>query len=253
MYEDTCYKEPFLKEVFLRLDFGTRVEAFVRALPQKVATAALQRFPLFEPQKGQVQEILFSGTSLQTKTEDAMQWVYHGRNREKTLTITPETFLITNRKYESFESFHEDFDHVLKALFEAHKDLSIGRVGLRFINVIDVPGDDPLAWADYVNEDMLGIIDMHKDVNALTRAFHIVEFNFEGQRVKFQFGIANPDYPAPIKRKQFVLDIDSFFSGALTQDEVAHCVEAAHEKIQALFEESITERTRALMVPVAAK
>lgn len=253
MHENVCYKKPFIKDVILRLDFGSRVEAFIRALPQKVATAALQRFPLSEPQKAQMQEITFSATALQTKTEDLMQWVYHGRNREKTLTITPETFLITNRGYESFETFHQDFDHVLKAIFESQKDLSVGRVGLRYINVLDTPDDDPLVWADYVNEDMLGIIDMHKEVKALTRVFHIVEFNYDGQQVKFQFGIANPDYPAPIKRRQFVLDIDSYFTGALTQEDVARCVDAAHDKIQALFEESITEKTRAIMEPAAAQ
>lgn len=253
MHETVCYKKPYLKDVILRLDFGSKVEAFMKALPQKIATAALQRFPLSEPQKAQMQEITFSATALQTKTEDSMQWVYHGRNREKTLTITPETLLITNKKYESFEVFHEDFDHVLKALFEAQKDLSVSRVGLRYVNVLETPGDDPLSWSEYVHEDMLGIIDMHKDVKALTRAFHIVEFNYDGQHVKFQFGIANPDYPAPIKRRHFVIDIDSYFIGALTQEDVARCVDAAHEKIQVLFEESITDKTRALMEPSGAQ
>lgn len=56
MHEKICYKKPFLKEVILRLDFGSRVEAFIRALPQKVATAALQRFPMSEPQKTQLKE-----------------------------------------------------------------------------------------------------------------------------------------------------------------------------------------------------
>ena len=249
MHETVCYTKPFLKEVILRLDFGTRVEAFIRALPQKVATAALQRFPLSEPQKAQMQEITFSPTTVQTKTEDSMQWAYHGRNREKTLTITPEMLLITNRKYTSFEEFNGDFVHVLSSLFEAQEDLSVARIGLRYVNILDIPEGDPLAWSEYINENMLGIIDMHKDAQSLSRAFHIVEFNYDGQQVKFQFGIANPDHPAPIKRKQFVLDIDSFFIGALTKEEVTRCVNTAHDKIQALFEESISGKTRSLMGP----
>lgn len=251
MYDDVCYKKPFLKDVILRIDFGARVEALTRALPHKIATAALQRFPLAEPQKAQMQQVTLSATTVQTKTEQSMQWVYHGKNREKSLTIMPEAFVVTNHAYESFEAFHADIDHVLKALFEAEKDLSVSRVGLRYVNVLDMAADDPLSWSEYVNEDMLGIIDMHKDTAALARVFHIVEFNYDGQRVRFQFGIANPDYPAPIKRKQFVLDIDSFFSGALTQADVTHCIEDAHEKIQVLFEESITDKTRALMGPTA--
>lgn len=250
MHENVCYRKSFLKEVILRLDFGSKVEAFLRALPQKVATAALKRFPLSEPQKAQFQEVTFSGSTVQTRTEDSMQWVYHGKNREKTLTITPDTFLITNRAYVSYESFLDDFNTVLKAVFEANKDLSVARVGLRYINVLDIQETDPLAWASYLNEEMLGIIDMHKDANALTRVFHIVEFNYDGQHVKFQFGIANPDYPALIKRKQFVLDIDSYFTGALSEEDIHGCVDKAHDRIQQLFEESITDKTRALMEPV---
>ncbi|KPK51728.1 MAG: hypothetical protein AMS22_10420 [Thiotrichales bacterium SG8_50] len=251
MYDSVCYKRSFLKEVILRVDFGSRVETFMRALPQKIATAALQRFPLAEPKKAQTREVTFSGTAVQAKTEESMEWVYHGKNREKSLTITPEALLVTNRRYESFEALREDTDHVLRTLFEAQKDLSVARVGLRYINILDVAGDAPLLWTDYVNEEMLGIIDMHKDAAALTRVFHIVEFNYDGQQVKFQFGIANPDYPAPIKRKQFVLDLDSFFVGALSQEDVSRYIEAAHERIQALFEESITDKTRALMDPAA--
>lgn len=251
MHEKVCYKKPYLKEVIFRLDFGSRIEAFIRALPPKIAKAALQVFPLFEPQKEKRQEIKVSPNTFQTKTEDSMKWIYHGRNREKTLAITAESFIITNRKYQSFEAFRADFHHVLNALFEECKDLSVARVGLRYVNILDIPGDDPLAWSDYVNEEMLGIIDMHKDAQALIRVFHIVEFNYDGQHVKFQFGIANPDYPASIKRKQFVLDIDSSFTGALAQDDISRCVDSAHEKIQELFEESVTSRTRTLMEPSA--
>lgn len=252
MYENVCYKKPFLKDVILRLDFASRVEGFAKALPQRLATAALQRFPIAEPKKAQTREVTFSATALETKTEDSMQWVYHGRNREKTITITPEALIIQSKRYETYEGFYGDFEHVHKSLIQACDDLSTSRIGLRFINVIKLPDGDPLAWKDYINEDMLGIIDLHKDAGVLSRVFHVVGFNYDGQQVKFQFGIANPDYPAPIKRREFVLDIDSFFTGALTNEEIPNCIRLAHEKIQTLFEDSITAKTRQLMEPAEA-
>lgn len=255
MYEAVWYKKPFLKDVIFRIDFGSRIDAFTRNLPPKLATAALKRFPLPEPQKAQSKSVTFLPNSVQTETAETMEWVYHGRNREKTLTITAQSLFVSHRKYESFEKLHEDLDHTLSALYETQQDLSIARVGLRYVNILDIPtekeGENPLAWSEYVNEQMLGIIDMHKDADALSRVFHIVEFNYDGQLVKFQFGIANPDYPAPIKRKQFILDIDSFFVGALTQDDIPACINSAHDKIQALFEESITDKTRQIMQPAS--
>jgi len=251
MYEDICYKRPYLKEVICRLDFGTKVERFMKALPPKVAKAALVRFPIFEPQKGQTQEFLLSSTGFQTRTEETVQWTYHGKNREKTLVIAPQAMIFTNRRYQSYEEFLSDIDGVVDSVFEDEKDLTVARLGVTDINVIELEEGDPLAWGKYVNEQMLGIIDTHKDQGALSRVFHIVEFNYDYVHVKFQFGVPNPDYPALIKRKQFVLDIDAYVQGALTRQDVTGSIELAHQKIQDLFEASITETTRQLMQPAA--
>ena len=94
---------------------------------------------------------------------------------------------------------------------------------------------------------MLGIIDLHGDKEFVTRAFHILEYNFDGQAVKFQFGIANPDYPAVVHRKQFVLDLDAYCHGSLQEHEVQDALRSSHEKLQKIFEESITAKARELM------
>lgn len=249
MYEDACYKKTFLKDVIFRLDFGSSVEAFQRALPQKLATAALQQFPISEPQKGRAQKFVVSDTDVQTETKETVQWAYHGRNREKTLIISSDEIIVSNRKYESFESFRKDIDEILRLLFATQKDLSVGRFGLRYINVLEIPDGNPLSWSEYVNGETLGIIDLNKDTEAISRAFHVIEFNYDGQQVKVQFGIQNPDYPAPVKRRQFVLDIDVFVHGALSYEDVCKHIDAAHERIQDFFENSITDKTRTLMEP----
>ena len=81
----------------------------------------------------------------------------------------------------------------------------------------------------------------------MTRAFHILEFNFSGRHVKYQFGIANPDYPAIVKKKEFVLDLDSYIFGLHGFNDAIECVNNCHSKIQELFEDSITDATRSLM------
>lgn len=193
-----------------------------------------------------------SPTGVQTSSKETVQWVYHGRNREKTLIIEPGAITVTGRKYISYENFQSNLNEILNSAFEEEKDLSAARFGLRYVNLIDLGGNDPLSWREYIREEMLGIIDTHKDQGALSRVFHIVEFNYDSILVKFQFGIPNPDYPALIKRKQFVLDIDAYVHGALTKDDIVNSLETAHEKIQELFESSITDATRKLMKPVTS-
>ena len=53
----------------------------------------------------------------------------------------------------------------------------------------------------------------------------------------------NPDFPAPIKKKIFILDYDAYCSGILTKDEIFKNLPIFHAEIQRLFESSITDDT----------
>lgn len=248
MYEHVCYKNPFLKEVIFKADFPTLLQSVEKGLSAKVSNYILKNFPLSEPQKAHAQEFQFSGGSnFQAKSQEIMQWIFHSEKRDKSLAITPNAFSYTNRSYKTYEYLLEDVNRPLEAFFNDHKDLAASRLGLRYVNVIDIKDENPLEWKSYLNEDMLGIIDFNQDKDHLTRMFHILEYNFDGLLVKFQFGIANPDYPAPVRKKEFVLDIDAYSHGAFEYKDIADFMEQAHKKIQSIFETSITDNTRKLM------
>lgn len=249
MYEETCYKKPFLKEVILRIDFPSPLPGLEKTVPTNISNKVLKSFPIAEPQKAHAQEFQFSGADFQAKSSEIMRWIFHGKEREKTVIIEPNALIFTIRKYKTYEYFIEEINGIVAEFYQTYKELNASRVGLRYTNIVEPTDDDPLAWSEYINEGMLGIIDFHEEKNCITRAFHILEYNFDDQAIKYQFGIANPDFPAVVKRKQFVLDIDSYFNGAFEYHEVHECIEKSHEKIQEIFERSITEKTRALMKP----
>jgi|SaaInlStandDraft_3_1057020.scaffolds.fasta_scaffold96385_1 uncharacterized protein (TIGR04255 family) len=146
MYEEICYEAPFLKEVILRVDFPSPLDGVERSLSKKVMNAALSSFPISEPQKSQTQELQFSGEDVQSKTSEAMQWVFFGEEREKTLIIEPSSVVQTSRRYTSHEDFIESFDKVISAIFEDYKEATASRVGLRYINLLDIKEQDALSW-----------------------------------------------------------------------------------------------------------
>lgn len=250
MYENICYKKPFLTEVVLRIDFPSPIEGIGNNLPQNVSKAALKRFSISEPQKLHSQEFKISGAEqkVQTRRTELTQWVFHGAQREKQLIIAPNSIIFTTKKYVSYESFIDDVRFFLNEFYKTYKGLSASRMGLRYVNNIAIGEEDPLTWPKYINEGMLGNISYQGDHSNIARSFHILEYNYGDQFLKFQFGLANPDFPAVVKRKQFILDLDSYFHGAIEENEVFDCIQKAHEKIQELFESSITEETRKLMV-----
>jgi len=249
MYDNVCYKKPFLKEVIFKIDFPTPVAKVEKGLSPKVTKNILSKFPIFEPQKAHAQEFQFSGKNFQAKSSEIMQWIYHGKSREKSFIVTPDAITYVNRSYITFEALKDDIKSILDSFFADYKEIASSRAGLRYVNILDVKEDDPLAWDKYINKDILGVIDFHEEKQYLTRAFHILEYNFNGLAIKYQFGIANPDFPATIRKKQFVLDIDAYSHGAFELHDIIQFIDDAHAKIQEIFEKSITEQTRELMVP----
>jgi uncharacterized protein (TIGR04255 family) len=253
MHEDVCYEKPFIKEVILRVDLPSPIPDLGKALPQRLVKKIVQRFPIAEPQTVKTREIIIDQLegNLQGNTTESTKWMYHGKDREKTLTITHDLLLWQARNYVSYEDFTEDWQPVLAEFFAHLPDTVASRVGLRYVNIIEGLEDrQTLQWDDLIKEELLGLMRRFRDEANVSRVFQILEFNYEGQILKFQFGVPNPDYPAPIRRKQFVLDLDSYYQGALDHPGILAAIAKGHEKIQERFEASITDGLRTTMKKV---
>jgi uncharacterized protein (TIGR04255 family) len=81
----------------------------------------------------------------------------------------------------------------------------------------------------------------------LTRLIQVAELKYDDLDMRFQFGMPNPDYPAMMKRPQFVLDLDAYVQTAHDLGDSLQYMEQAHGLIQGLFERSITDQLRERM------
>lgn len=246
MYENTCYENPFLKETILRIDFPTNIPEIEKAVPTKVSNAVIKRFPILEPQQVHGHQVEFTPAGTKTKSVESTAWNFFGVERDKNLTISQNSFVLQVRNYKTYEQVIDDISEPLRLLCETFPDLRANRVGLRYVNVLDFGDEAPLDWSKYIDEKLLAFINFHKSVN-LSRAFQILEYNFDGDALKCQLGIANPDYPAKIKRRQFVIDLDGTALGGFDNQEIIVKVNSAHDRVQEFFESCITEETRAKM------
>jgi uncharacterized protein (TIGR04255 family) len=57
----------------------------------------------------------------------------------------------------------------------------------------------------------------------------------------------NPDYPARIRQKVFVLDLDAYTHSLVYITDVGRLLDDFHAAVQRYFEQSITENLRRLM------
>ncbi len=250
MYEDVCYDRPFLKQVIARVDFLAPNEQLRKTLPQKLANEIAKTFPISEPQETVAEELQISKDDLHRKRQEVTQWNFHGKEREKTLTITHEACFVSYSTYTTYEVLKAEFSGALQALWQTFPDTRASRLGLRYINNVELPEKDehPTDWTDSFTEGMLGVLQfLGNPPNNLTRAFHFYEFKYDDIDLRYQFGLPNPDFPAVIKRPFFVLDLDGRVGGPQDIGEISNNIDRIHARIQDLFERSVTDHLRQIM------
>ena len=251
-----CYKRNFLREVVARVDFISPIEELSNHLPPEISKAAKQHFPIAEPIEMVTSEIKVvpSSENVEHKIARFNQWNFHGKNREKTLSIIPSAFFVRYTKFKNFDSLRDEFMSVFEAFYERYKDLQSKRVGLRFIN--DFAGDDftneepnPFNWHQYIKTEMISCLlyPSEEDRDKVSRALQTIEFSFENLSMRIVYGLFNPDYPSPIRKKTYILDLDAYSHVVYEAGDIHRLLDDLHTIIQKYFEHSITPEMRALL------
>ena len=248
MHDEICYEDPFLKDVIARIDFVVPLEGLEKTLPSKLANVISEDFPISEPVDAISQELQISGEGVKHRQSQFKQWNFYGREREKQLSIAAQFIFLTYKKYTAYEDMKRQFEKVIDELNKTFPDTNIKRFGLRYINIIEIQElPTPLSWDNYISPGLLENLKFFIDPNPLIRLIQIAELKYEDLIVRFQFGMPNPDYPAIMKRPQFVLDLDAYVQTAHGLRDSLLYIDQAHERIQVLFERSITDPLRRRM------
>src|SRR6266516_2350963 len=99
-YAGTHYTKPFLKQVIVRVDWAVpSPEVATGPLPAAIRTAVLKNFPIPESRKVKAATVTLTGTGLTSEETESTQWLFHGKEREKTLAVTSEALFITYNRY----------------------------------------------------------------------------------------------------------------------------------------------------------
>ena len=244
------YKKDFLNKVIVRVDFDTPLPIAASGPAKGIYGTVKERFPITEEKKLIGKELLIGPDVTKERSIESKEWHYYGKNREKHLTISPNVMFIEYNKYEYYEMLREDFLSVSDALFNAYPKLQVKRLGLRYIDNIDIAEGNPTEWDKYLKPELNTIFAIAEKKEIISRAFHVLEFNYGEDLLRFQFGMFNPDYPAPIKKKIYTLDHDMYVAILLDKKDIGETLDRFHEKINRSFEEVITNELRKVMEPL---
>lgn len=250
--ESQHYEQNFLKSVIVRADFAAPMIGMTDVWPTAVTKAVLRQFPI-EEEHATVQmstQSLVAGVLSQPELKNETEVHYYSLDRNKHLGLGRGFLFVEISKYEGFSGLTQLFEPVVRELFGATLDLAIKRLGLRYINVVTARGEDPLQWSGFINPRLSSMLGFVKDSNRITRAMGNMEFNFDGIGLRLQYGVFNPDYPAVVKRKEFILDIDASSPGLTSYEQFMEQLVTLHGHVTTVFELAIGERLRkAMMAP----
>jgi uncharacterized protein (TIGR04255 family) len=254
MYEAVCYQKSFLKQVIVRFDFVAPIPGIEKALPQKLGTVFSDHFPILEPRDAITHEVEILAASGEPKHRQKAfkEWVFFGKNREKQLSFSSSYLFVVHTVYSTYEGMKTTVSAVISSLQQTYPDTRISRFGLRYINNIEIDGVAPVTgWGEYIAPNLIATIPFFEPDN-LARLVSISEVRCGELNLRFQFGMPNPDFPSPIKRPSFILDLDAYIQTAHEIPVALQYMENAHGCIQHLFEKSITDNLRGRMGVKAA-
>jgi len=170
--------------------------------------------------------------------------VYSAKDGKSFVQVGPRMVSIHRlRPYESWEGFSKQVAHVYEVLRPIVGATSFERIGLRYLNRLDIPGPQ-IAISDFLKfrpetgsqaaEAMIGV--------QMACTFG-VPGGTEGYRVMLVSLV--PDDPT---HAAFMLDIDYFtvVPGRVQSDTALSWIETAHANVENVFEGCITDKLRGL-------
>jgi uncharacterized protein (TIGR04255 family) len=246
-----CYKRNYITDVIARVDLLNPLTSIDTALPPAWTAVIARYFPIAEPRETFEQKInvdIAADKAETTKTK-FMDWQFHGRERTKTLSISPKAIYINYKSYNSSDEIRREFEEILSAICSTASPVMASRFGLRYINSIAIPLGHPLDWTPFLKGNLISVFDFPptEDRPFLSRVFHSMEIAHDDYNLSFRFGMHNPDYPAPIRQKIFTLDFDAYAASIYELRDIIPLFEKLRIPIQTYFEASITPQLRELM------
>lgn len=149
--------------------------------------------------------------------------------------------------YKGYEAAKDEFLKAVSAFFSFYTNSQISRFGMRYINNINISETNPTDWTNYISGNLLSIFKLKEEGEEIARAFHIFASRKNGFNLTFQYGMHNADYPAAVKKKEFILDYDVYVQGAQGESDIKQNIDTYHDFIVSKFEGSIKDGLRRKM------
>lgn len=181
-----------------------------------------------------------------------MIWEHKPNYDSSKSVFLSNTFLATEygkNEYDHFPAFFEEIEYLFSKFQSIYHLSSINRIGLRYINEVNFEEGNPLDWRRFIAEDKIkGVLSgFNKDSMNLLRSMHMLHLKKENMILSLNYGIFNSEYPNPVARRNFLIDLDGSISNQIPSDQVLESVHQLNALCEEAFEDCIGDGLREKM------
>jgi uncharacterized protein (TIGR04255 family) len=245
------YRRNFLSRVLLRVDHDNLPSAQESAIADRIR----DHFPVVAgiPIGTLTVNVTPTASGIQQNIT-GMQWEHRKvAGGTKILFSTPDHLSLEYGKddFDHFPPFRAEFEAGFNALAQVYPEIHVTRIGLRYVNLIRFDEGNPLDWDGIIKAELVSAVKagMQRDAE-MARSMHQLHTKRSNVSAVLTYGINNPEYPAVVSRRQFVLDIDSHRSELIPHNEVLPTITSLNEMCEATFEQSIDDGLRRILEPI---
>ena len=241
------YKKNFLTKVVFRIDFNQIKLGQLKYFSEKIE----KRFPINEEEKGEEGVIDFDFKTKKVKqiSSPVSTWVFYNKTRIKKIKVHPRFLLLEYNKYKDSTELLKDIKYIENFIHD-FKIKTINKMGLRYVNEIELSGHDFLSWKKYINNKLIGSLSFAtNNKKKLARFMSLIILKEEFGDINFNYGLWNSNYPNEINERKFILDFDGRSRFPLDVDnlKLGDLVKEYNEQIENLFEDVIKEDLRKIL------
>ena len=254
-YSGIKYNNAFLNQVIIRMDFLQYLET-EKLFNDDTEKVILKMFP----RRGMDQRIHFNTInvvidpnktntpSTQKETLEGIQREYYsGKNK---ILLTNKFLVLDINEYDTFDQHYQCIQTILSALYSKQK-ITSARIGIRYINIF--AAENLRLRKNMFSSEISAALSAKEDASdiglRLTRAMSLKEYQLGNMVLNFRYGMFNPDYPNPLTKDSFSLDYDCFTTEPIdSMNDVLRIINQGHDAIQELFEASITDSLRKVLI-----
>ena len=249
------YAKNFITQVILRADFvrGT----VPMAEPDAAMMNVLEGFPVRNRMNRTKTEVTVrktpQGNNKETYTTNFVENNFWLEDKSRRVAVCSEYLFVEEKRYEGYETLRDLFVEALDAAAAQYPGMKIKRLGMRFVNEIKLPEADAGPglgadfWQKYVNPGLVAGLRFAANSDALARHMCTTELNYGTDRATIRYGIFNTEYPKPNRRREFIVDTDTYCETQLAAADVPAKLDDYHAAACSVFEAAITDALRERM------